>query len=154
MKITLARFLCKHAFPIQPPHGSILRPGDCTGCGITYAERERELDAAAAAYRAGTAHRGYCPRCRQNDRMLFIFIQEPRPWDCSEPRVFLCGPCWSATTLEEEKAIENGALFSITDLRIRAKKHAQALRDAAEQQKTGPGPFTLNGGVQPELPAA
>lgn len=155
-KKSLARFLCKHAFPIQPPHGSLAEPGDCTGCGITWIERQQELDAARVAYRMGTAHTGRCPGCRQPGRMLFIFIQEPRPWDLASeepPSVFLCGPCWSSTTLEEEKTIENNGFFDITDLRIRAKRYAQAEK-AAEQQQTGPGSFDLVGGVQPELTPA
>lgn len=30
------RLRCHHAFPIQPPHGSLGRPGPCKHCGVPY----------------------------------------------------------------------------------------------------------------------
>lgn len=167
-KTTLARYLCKHRFPIQPPNGSFTAPGDCTHCGITYLERWRQIEAAAAAYRAGTAHRGYCPGCRRPDPMLFIFIREYRPWDLpDDPQdtVFLCARCWSDHALAEEKAIEKGEFFSIHELQARAEQHAKASQQpdtAAEPATTSPRQPTPDAGAgepdnawsQPQLTAA
>jgi hypothetical protein len=35
---------CDHSFPVQPPHGSIGRPGDCTKCGVPYDYSEPVTD--------------------------------------------------------------------------------------------------------------
>jgi hypothetical protein len=32
---------CEHRFPLQPPHGSLARPGDCTDCGVPYDDSEQ-----------------------------------------------------------------------------------------------------------------
>jgi len=44
----------KHAHPVQPPHGSIFRPGPCRICGTTY-ERARAEKALADAQAAMAA---------------------------------------------------------------------------------------------------
>jgi hypothetical protein len=35
---------CKHCFPLQPPHGSLARPGDCTKCCVPYDHSEPVTD--------------------------------------------------------------------------------------------------------------
>jgi hypothetical protein len=32
---------CEHSFSVQPPHGSLARPGDCTKCGVPYDATEQ-----------------------------------------------------------------------------------------------------------------
>ncbi|WP_407563367.1 hypothetical protein [Streptomyces sp. 184] len=94
--------LCKHGFPIQPPHGSFARPGDCTGCGITWEALQAELQRQEDTIRMRTAHEGDCELCGHT-RMLFRFQREQQPWDEGEPPVrWLCIPCWgNAKTTEE-----------------------------------------------------
>ncbi|MFF1284369.1 hypothetical protein ACFVY4_26955 [Streptomyces sp. NPDC058299] len=107
--------LCKHSFPVQPPAGSIVHPGDCTGCGITYLDRQAELDAQEERVRLGTAARGRCEGCRIPDRMLFTLVPEPRPWhgfgDDAPANLRLCTPCWSAA----KQADEAGEPITFTD---------------------------------------
>ncbi|GAA2107856.1 hypothetical protein [Streptomyces synnematoformans] len=94
--------LCKHAFPIQPPDGSLGVPGPCAGCGITYEERQRQLEADAARIRLRTAREGACEFCGRI-RMLFRFQRAARPWDEKEPPVRrLCTPCWGAADITAE----------------------------------------------------
>lgn len=84
--------LCKHGFPCQPPHGSIFRPGPCTGCGITYTEHQSELRAQEEALIVGTSHDGVCPDCNHT-RRLFRFQPPAQPWDDPDfepPVTFLC----------------------------------------------------------------
>lgn len=38
----------EHAFPVQPPEGSWLKPGPCRVCGKTYERHEAERMAAEA----------------------------------------------------------------------------------------------------------
>jgi NTP pyrophosphatase (non-canonical NTP hydrolase) len=38
---------CDHQHAVTPPRGSMDRPGDCTGCGITYDQARTEHAAAA-----------------------------------------------------------------------------------------------------------
>jgi NTP pyrophosphatase (non-canonical NTP hydrolase) len=38
---------CDHQFAVTPPRGSMGRPGDCTGCGMTYDQARTEHAAAA-----------------------------------------------------------------------------------------------------------
>jgi len=35
---------CEHRFPLQPPHGSLGRPGDCSKCGVPYDYSEPVTD--------------------------------------------------------------------------------------------------------------
>lgn len=108
--------LCKHSFPLQPPHGSLGNPGDCTGCGITYNAWEDELAAQEQRVRVGTAARGTCQGCWLPDRMLFTFKATERPWhgfdtdDVPQPSR-LCTPCWSTAT----QADERGDFLTFTD---------------------------------------
>lgn len=89
--------LCKHSFPCQPPHGSIFRPGDCTGCGITYAAHEAELLRQEEAVIVATSHDGQCPDCNRT-RRLFRFQPPTQPWDEPDyepPVSFLCTDCFN-----------------------------------------------------------
>lgn len=86
--------LCKHSFPVLPPHGSLGAPGDCTGCGTTFDAIQAELKQQADIIRLRTAHRGECEYCGKNT-MLFRFQRDEQPWDETEPPVrWLCVPCW------------------------------------------------------------
>lgn len=95
--------LCKHAFPIQPPHGSLARPGDCSRCGATWQTVQEELWRQEDTIRMRTAHEGQCGSCGKT-RMVFGYQREQRPWDETEPPMrWLCIPCWGqAKTAEEE----------------------------------------------------
>jgi len=89
---------CKHSFPVQPPHGSIIRPGDCTGCGITWNQSQAELRTQEEALILGTSHDGTCPHCGQT-RRLFRFQPQDKPWTeigYEEPVTFLCIDGWNA----------------------------------------------------------
>lgn len=91
---------CKHSFPVQPPHGSIIRPGDCPGCGMTWNQSQAELRKQEEALILGTSHDGTCPDCRQ-PRRLFRFQPQDKPWTdfgYEEPVTFLCMGCWNAAT--------------------------------------------------------
>ena len=90
--------LCKHSFPCQPPHGSIFRPGDCAGCGITYSQHEAELQRQEEALIVGSSRDGQCPDCNRT-RRLFRFQPPAQPWnepDAELPVTFLCVDCWNA----------------------------------------------------------
>jgi hypothetical protein len=92
--------LCKHSFPCQPPHGSIFRPGDCTGCGITYNALQAELRKQEQAYIIGTSRDGACPDCHK-DRRLFRWQPQEQPWHeigVELPVTFVCIDCWNAAT--------------------------------------------------------
>lgn len=94
--------LCKHRFPVQPPHGSILRPGDCDRCGTSWADVQAELDRQQNALRLGTAHRATCAGCHLT-RMVFRYQREQQPWDETEPPViWLCVRDWSYAREREE----------------------------------------------------
>ncbi|MFF9309996.1 hypothetical protein ACF1BS_03705 [Streptomyces sp. NPDC014748] len=89
--------LCKHSFPCQPPHGSIVRPGDCTGCGITYQQRENELRRQEEALIMGSSYDGRCPDCSRPKR-LFRWQPPAQPWDepsVEQPVTFLCMDCYN-----------------------------------------------------------
>ncbi|MFJ5973568.1 hypothetical protein [Streptomyces sp. NPDC093060] len=91
--------LCKHSFPCQPPHGSIFRPGDCTGCGITYNDHQAELTHQEEALIVGSSYDGQCPDCTRT-RRLFRFQPPAQPWDepgTEKPVTFHCIDCWNAT---------------------------------------------------------
>jgi hypothetical protein len=93
--------LCKHSFPVQPPAGSLARPGDCA-CGLTFLEAQAELDRQAMLLRVCTAHDGTCEGCRQ-PRFLFRYQPEQQPWEPDEPPArWLCTPCWSRARENEE----------------------------------------------------
>ncbi|WP_435246391.1 hypothetical protein [Streptomyces sp. NRRL F-5630] len=95
--------LCKHGFPIQPPLGSMASPGDCTGCGLTWAASQIELERQAERVRLATAHEGRCEFCAKS-AVVFQFQREQAPWEETEPAVrWLCIPCWgqAKTTAEE-----------------------------------------------------
>jgi len=103
--------LCKHSFPCQPPHGSIFRPGDCTGCGITYSQHEAELRRQEEALIVGSARDGQCPDCDRT-RRLFRFEPPAQPWHepgTELPVTFLCTDCFN-TAVDAHNATVN-ALF-------------------------------------------
>jgi hypothetical protein len=90
--------LCKHRFPVQPPLGSIFRPGDCDRCGTTWNDVQAELQRQEEALIAGTSHDGVCPDCNQQRRLL-RFQPDDKPWTVigyEEPVTFLCADCWNA----------------------------------------------------------
>lgn len=94
--------LCKHRFPLQPPHGSLAFPGDCTRCGTSWEAVQDELQRQADTIRMRTAHEGACQLC-QKTRMLFSYQREQQPWDETEPPVrWLCIPCWGNSKETEE----------------------------------------------------
>lgn len=94
---------CKHGFPLQPPLGSLANPGNCTGCGITFADAQRELDRQEMLLRLGTAHEATCGRCGQK-RIVFRYVRELQPWENTEPpAIWLCAQDWSATRETEER---------------------------------------------------
>ncbi|MET8864640.1 hypothetical protein ABZW11_17020 [Nonomuraea sp. NPDC004580] len=37
LKTAAIRLRCDHRFPVQPPHGSLARPGSCSHCGMPWA---------------------------------------------------------------------------------------------------------------------
>lgn len=101
--------LCKHGFPCQPPHGSIFRPGDCTGCGTTYDEHQAELLRQEEALIVGTSHDAQCPDC-DHTRRLFRFQPPAQPWhepDEEMPVTFLCTNCFN-TAVDNHNATVNG----------------------------------------------
>ncbi|MBP5896366.1 hypothetical protein [Streptomyces scabiei] len=95
--------LCKHAFPVQPPLGSLAHPGDCTGCGMTHDAHNLVLEEQEGRHRIATAARGRCEMCCLPGRMLFTFTPDPGPWDGDVGSHRLCTPCWSAAKLLDER---------------------------------------------------
>lgn len=94
--------LCKHSFPVQPPHGTLANPGPCAGCGITWATVQAELDRQENALRLGTAHESICTWCHQR-RVVFRYVREQQPWDEQTPPVlWLCARDWSRARQNEE----------------------------------------------------
>jgi hypothetical protein len=94
--------LCKHRFPLQPPHGSLAYPGNCIGCGTTWDAVQEELQRQQDTIRMRTAHEGPCGYCGKK-RMLFSYQREQQPWDETEPPVrWLCIPCWGSAQEVEE----------------------------------------------------
>jgi len=94
--------LCKHSHPVQPPHGSIVNPADCTGCGTPWADVQRELDRQETLLRLGTAHEAICAGCSQR-RIVFRYVREQQPWETQEPPVvWLCARDWSTARENEE----------------------------------------------------
>ncbi|MER7905427.1 hypothetical protein AB0D73_27325 [Streptomyces sp. NPDC048215] len=92
--------LCKHRFPVQPPLGSIFRPGDCDRCGTTWNDVQAELQRQEEALIVGSSRDGKCPDCAQS-RRLYRFQPEDKPWSeigYEEPVTFLCVDCWNAAT--------------------------------------------------------
>lgn len=103
--------LCKHGFPVQPPHGSFARPGDCTACGLTWNQAQDELVRQEHALILGTAHDGTCPDCGQPHR-LYRYQPADQPWhEIGEemPVTFLCQDCRHVAIAAEE--IVNTALL-------------------------------------------
>ncbi|NYV73109.1 hypothetical protein [Streptomyces sp. UH6] len=98
--------LCKHSYPVQPPRGSMLHPGDCTGCGITWNQRQAELRKQDEALIVGSSRDGKCPDC-SHTRRLFRFQPPAQPWhepDYEPPVTFLCMGCWDkAAEAHDEK---------------------------------------------------
>ncbi|MFE7566894.1 hypothetical protein ACFU76_08000 [Streptomyces sp. NPDC057539] len=87
--------LCKHRFPLIAPAGSLFRPGDCTGCGLTFAASQAELERQAEQIRLHTAHEGNCEYCTRS-AVVFQFQREAMPWDEADPPVrWLCMGCWT-----------------------------------------------------------
>ncbi|MFE9064855.1 hypothetical protein [Streptomyces violaceusniger] len=106
--------LCKHSHPVQPPHGSMFRPGACTGCGATWNQVQAELRKQEEALILGTSHDGTCPDCRQ-PRRLFRFQPQDKPWTpigYEEPISFLCIGCWNTAT-EADHASFHALLDSV-----------------------------------------
>ncbi|MFJ4624274.1 hypothetical protein [Streptomyces sp. NPDC088812] len=94
--------LCKHSHPVQPPHGSIVNPGNCAGCGTSWADVQLELDRQEMLLRLGTAHENACAWCKQT-RTVFRYVREQQPWDEAEPPViWLCARDWSRARENEE----------------------------------------------------
>lgn len=94
--------LCKHSHPLQPPLGSILRPGDCTRCGMTWNQVQAELQRQEEALIVNTAHEGTCPVCAKQ-RRLYRFQAPDQPWTpigYEEPVSFLCVDCYNAAADE------------------------------------------------------
>lgn len=103
--------LCKHSFPCQPPHGSIFRPGDCTGCGITFNALQAELRRQEEALIVGSARDGQCPDCNRQKR-LYRFQPPSQPWhdpNFEPPVTFLCGECFNAAADSHNETV--AALF-------------------------------------------
>ncbi|MFI5814911.1 hypothetical protein ACIA7S_28630 [Streptomyces sp. NPDC051643] len=95
--------LCKHGFPIQPPHGTLEHPGDCTDCGITYTAWMAVLEEQAAQQRMHSAARGVCELCG-SPRMLFDFTRQQRAWDDEPPKSRrVCMQDWSALTDADDR---------------------------------------------------
>lgn len=93
---------CKHRFPVQPPAGSMFIPGECTGCGTSWADVQAELDRQEVLVRLGTAHEAVCAWCSQK-RIVFRYAREQQPWDEQEPPViWLCARDWSRARETEE----------------------------------------------------
>ncbi|QQN79768.1 hypothetical protein [Streptomyces sp. XC 2026] len=72
--------LCKHRFPVRPPLGSFLLPGDCTHCGLTHADYITELLRQDRALIEGTARDGECAHCGQQT-LLYRWQAPSQPWD-------------------------------------------------------------------------
>lgn len=91
--------LCKHSFPIQPPLGSLARPGNCTSCDTSWNEVQADLQRQSEALIIGTSRDGTCPDCSQ-PRRLFRYQPQDKPWTPIgyEPISFLCIDCWNAAT--------------------------------------------------------
>lgn len=92
--------LCKHRFPCQPPHSSLARPGDCTGCGMTWGQVQDGLRKQEEALIVGTSRDGQCPDCRRT-RRLFRWQSQDRPWhpvSHEQPAGLLCIDCWNGAT--------------------------------------------------------
>lgn len=107
--------LCKHRFPCQPPHGSILRPGACTDCGLTYSQHEAELRQQEEALIVGSSRDGQCPDCNQ-DKRLYRFQPPAQPWDEPDhepPVTFLCIGCYNAV-VTAHNAMVNGVFEGAT----------------------------------------
>ena len=106
---------CKHSFPCLPPHGSIFRPGDCTGCGITYDQHQAELLRQEEALIVGSSYDGRCPDCCQPKR-LFRWQPPAQPWDepgDEHPITFLCMDCYN-TAVDAHNAMVNGLFEEAT----------------------------------------
>lgn len=103
--------LCKHGFPVQPPHGSLAHPGPCSGCGLTWDDCQRELEEQETRVRAGTAAPGRCEHCGLN-RTLFAFTEPARPWTDQQATARLCVPCWS----DRQQARECGEFVDFADV--------------------------------------
>lgn len=103
--------LCKHSHPVQPPAGTVLRPGPCTGCGITWNQVQDELRRQEDALINGTAHEGTCPDCGET-RTLLRFQTPAQPWDDFDyepPVSFLCIGCYNTAAVAFNEA--TAALF-------------------------------------------
>ncbi|MFE5368119.1 hypothetical protein [Streptomyces mirabilis] len=103
--------LCKHSHPVQPPLGSMGRPGDCTDCGMTWNQVQAELRKQEEALILGTAHDGKCPHCGQT-RRLFRFQPQDKLWTpigYEEPVTFLCITDWNAAADDDHNTTH--ALF-------------------------------------------
>ncbi|MFJ2259514.1 hypothetical protein ACIOKD_14430 [Streptomyces sp. NPDC087844] len=87
---------------MQPPLGSLVHPGDCTCCGISWPDHQLELDRQEVLLRLGTAHEGVCKQCGQK-RIVFRYVREQQPWEQDEPPVmWFCARDWSIARESEE----------------------------------------------------
>lgn len=103
--------LCKHGFPVQPPHGSLGRPGDCTSCGITWDQVQDDLRKQEEALILGTSRDGTCPDCGQVHR-LFLYQPQEQPWHeigTEMPVTYLCIGCWNGA--RDAELLVNTALL-------------------------------------------
>ncbi|MGW4834709.1 hypothetical protein [Streptomyces globisporus] len=92
--------LCKHRFPIQPPLGSLGRPGNCSSCGATWDAVQAELQRQAESLIVSSSRDGNCPDCTRR-RRLFRYQPFDKPWTpvgYEEPVTFLCTDCWNTAT--------------------------------------------------------
>lgn len=100
--------LCKHSFPVQPPHGSLTNPGPCTNCGTPWPDVQAELRRQEEALIVSTSRNGTCPDCRK-PRRLFRWQPQDRPWhpvDHEQPVGFLCINCWNDATNADQALAE------------------------------------------------
>lgn len=95
--------LCKHSFPVLPPHGSLTRPGDCAGCGMTWAQAQEDLRQQEEALIRGSSRDGVCPDCTR-ERRLYRYQPDEMPWHeigDELPVTYLCVDCWNGAANAE-----------------------------------------------------
>lgn len=105
---------CKHRFPIQPPHGSLARPGNCRHCDATWNDIQAELAQQENALLIGSSHDGTCPDCHQ-PRRLFRYQPEDQPWHeigDEQPVTFLCSDCRNSS-IDAEHAFVSALMDAI-----------------------------------------
>ncbi len=104
---------CKHSFPVQPPHGTLAHPGNCTGCGTAWNVVQDDLREQEARLLVGSSRDGHCTDCRRAGR-LFRFQPAGMPWhevDVELPVTWLCMDCWNGA--RDTEAAFNSALIDV-----------------------------------------